>query len=383
MAERAGLSVIFRASYDFSGRFNPEPHDINVILKHIDQLKELFRKHENVLFNVQAGLLGSWGEWQNSYYGTARNSPVKPEFQRIIANALLEAVPEGVTVSVRRPEYIRNIADENVTGNERGDHPPVTESEAFGASKIARLGFHHDSLMSDENDMNTFNAPNYPRETELDWVSGQTRYTPLIGETNLLSEYSDAENAVELLDRINIHSLNMDYYPGVLKKWKESSYGDMSAYDHIAMTMGYRFVIKRAALSETDEHGGSLCVDFEIENKGFGRLIRKKKFELVLKNGKKTFRAEIAEDARYWNKNEPVSRRYYFSLPSNIAKGQWDAYLSLSSTFKNFADKPAYSVRFANENIWDSQNGLNKIGSINLTKAGERGNGRNLSQVIP
>ncbi|MCL2127160.1 MAG: DUF4874 domain-containing protein, partial [Treponema sp.] len=59
-AAQAGLSVIFRAAYTFAYNKKPEPEDINIILGHIGQLKPVFYKHEDILFNVQAGFLGPW-----------------------------------------------------------------------------------------------------------------------------------------------------------------------------------------------------------------------------------------------------------------------------------------------------------------------------------
>ena len=372
MARNTGLSVIFRAAYDFDGKRNPEPADMDIMLKHISQLKPIFYKNEDILFNVQAGFLGSWGEWHSTRYGGGLWKPPGAEYQRTIANALLEAVPPSVTVAFRRPEYIRNIA---------GHSQPVSQAQAFGSEKIARLAFHNDALMSDSTDMETYAARAFPRDAELAWIGQHTRYTPLVAETNQVSRYNDTERAIPFLDSINIQSLNIEYHPNVLRKWKNSSYDDMNAYDYIGMMMGYRFVLKTANISVLPDHGGSLRIDLELVNSGFGNLMKKKNFELVLKNGKRSYRAAIDEDARFWNKNEPVSRSYYFRLPSGMGKGDWDVYLALSSAFKSLADNPAYAVRFANEDIWDAGLGLNKIGTLHLDAAtGGRG-GSKLLQI--
>ena len=362
MARAAGLSVIYRAAYDFDGKSNPDPRDINTVLGHIAQLKPIFYKHEDVLFNVQAGFLGPWGEWHHSRYG----DPVKPEYQKLVANALLDAVPKSVTIAVRRPEYVRTIAGT----------APLTAEEAFSGTTLSRMAFHNDALMSERTDMDTYIDPAYPLEKEFAWINNHTRYTPFIGETNKVSSYNDAKKAIDFLDLMNAHSLNIEYHPDVLKKWQKARQGNMSAFDYIGMKLGYRFELKHIVLSETARSGGgNLSLEMELMNTGFGHLLREKKFEIVLKQGSQIFRAKIDEDARFWDKNQLISRTYNFQLPSNIPPGEWDVYLGLSSTFESLADNPAYSVRFANQDMWDAKLGLNKIGTIHIEEAANGANG--------
>ena len=365
-ARNAGLSVIYRAAYDFSGLSNPEPEDIGIILNHIRQLRPVFISNEDVLFNVQAGFLGPWGEWHTSRYG----SKIRPDIQQLVVNEILTAVPKSVSVGVRRPEYVRTI-----TGIKT-----LSATEAFSGSNASRVSFYNDALLSDSSDDGTYSDSSYSRQAELDWIHNHTRYTPLVGECNTVSDYNDTNTAVELLDYMNLQSLNTDYHTGVINKWRNSSYDGMNAYEYIGMMQGYHFVIQRANLNEA---GGSLRLDLEITNTGFGHLLKEKKFELVLKKGSDTYRATIAEDARRWNKNELISRSYYFQLPSDLSSGAWEAYLGLSSTFASLANNPAYSVRFANKDVWDSGSGLNKIGTISLTAAENTGDGKEFRQIYP
>ena len=368
-ARRAGLSVIFRAAYDFSGKENPEPGNIETIIEHIRQLQPIFSKNEDILFNIQAGFLGPWGEWHSSRFG----NKIRPEIQKQVAGALLESSPESVTVSVRRPEYVRTILDGET----------LTAENAFSGSLASRIGFHNDALLSDDTDMGTYTDRNWPRDAELAWINNHTRYTPMIGETNQVSAYNDFETAVQLLDYMNLHSLNMDYHEDVLKKWRSERYYGMNGFDYIGMMMGYRFVLMNAVIGGDQRPGGILRLDIELVNTGFGSLQKAKKYEFVLKRGNQIFRADINEDARRWYKDEPVNRTYYFQLPSDIAAGTWDVYLGLSSAFENLRNNPLYSVRFSNLNTWDQNLGLNKIGSVSLTAIRSLMNEKELKQVFP
>ena len=357
-ARRAGLSIIFRAAYDFAGKDYPDPRDINIVLGHIKQLGPIFQKYEDILFNIQAGLLGSWGEWHTSNFSDhVKWAPVKPEYQRLVVNTLLEAAPKSVTIAVRRPEYIRNITGTN----------PLTAREAFSGTNLSRVSFHNDALMSEKTDMDTYIDPDYPLEKEFAWINNHTRYTPFIGETNKVSSYNDTKNAVPFLDLMNATSLNYEYHPNVLRKWKTSNYNGMNAFDYITMMLGYRIVLKEAGLGGDLQPGGVLDLNLVLANTGFGHILREKIFEIVLKKGGEIIRAPINEDARYWNKNEVINRKFEFRLPSDIQEGGWDVYLGLTSAFESLRSNPSFSVRFANRNIWDTALGLNKIGAINIS----------------
>ena len=372
-ARDAGLSVIFRAAYTYGDEADDayenykkntaaktyfEPTEIDIILNHVDQLGYIFQKHEDILFNVQAGFFGPWGEWHTSYYSPAQDEPVKKQYQIQLLNKLLEVVPESVTIAVRRPEYIRNI-----TGSTSA---PVASEAAFGNSDIARLAFHNDALMSDNTDMDTYADELFPRDAELEWIHGQTRYTPMVAETNLPSNYNNIRNAVDTLDRINIQSLNCEYHDGVLRKWQKSTFRNVNGYDYIGLRLGYRFVLNHAELSQD---GDVLNLDLQITNEGFGHLLKAKKFEIVLKNGSQTYRAAINDDARFWDKKEPIIRAFQFRLPSAIAAGNWDAYLGLASESESLSNRPEYSVQFIfdNNGSWEPVSGLNKIGKISLS----------------
>ena len=367
-ARTAGLSVIFRAAYTFDGNDydnyrpnNPFEPEMTRILKHIDQLKPIFTANEDILLNVQAGFLGVWGEWHTSRFSLKKDDPPSKEDRKAVLDALLAAVPSSVTIAVRRPSYIRDYTGNNST---------VSEGQAFGTSNIARLAFHNDALMSDDTDMDTY--PEGQRESELNWISRQTQYTPMVGETNLVSSYNDTNNAVVLLNRINIQSLNLEYHEGVLGKWQNSQHDGMNAFDYISMRMGYRFVLNKANLPETVNRGGTITLDLAIENKGFGNLLKKKDFELILQQGQNERRFAINADARKWNNGTVFSYSQNFTLPSNIATGDWNVYLGLTSPdysgLTSLKKNPAYSIKFANTNkpVWDSELGLNKIGVIKV-----------------
>jgi hypothetical protein len=364
----ASFSVIFRAAYDFEGEETPEPYEFDTVLGHINQLSDIFYENEDILYSIQAGFLGPWGEWHSSMYGT----PISPETQIAVVDALLNAAPPSVTVAVRRPVYVRTI-----NGGQT-----LTASAAFSGSLLSRVAYHNDALLSDESDMGTYSDRNYSRNQELEWTNNHTRYTPFVGETNQLSDYCVPKTAAPLLDQMNVQSLNSDYSPEVMDSWKASDYKGMNAYDYIGMNLGYRFVLKRVGFNKLITQGGRLYFDMEVENTGFGNLMKEKKFEIVLSNGSKTVRAVIDDDARFWDDDDGIlKKRYVFSIPATMQTGEWTVSLSLSSAFSTLSDNPLYSVRFANEDVWDAETGLNKIGTISIEKSDNPGEFTKFEQI--
>ena len=62
---RAGIKIIPRFAYS---QAQDEPDaSLEIIIQHLDQLKPIFEKNSDVIATVQAGFIGSWGEW---YYST-------------------------------------------------------------------------------------------------------------------------------------------------------------------------------------------------------------------------------------------------------------------------------------------------------------------------
>ncbi|MFP3155282.1 DUF4832 domain-containing protein [Lachnospiraceae bacterium ZAX-1] len=349
----ANYSVIFRAAYDFDGVANPEPKKIERILGHIKQLKKIFYKNEDILYSVQAGFLGSWGEWQNSFYA----DPINVDTQIAVMKALQKAVPPSVSIAVRRPSYVRTI-----NGGQT-----LTLKQAFSQSALSRVAYHNDAILSDETDMGTYSDKNYSRKQELVWTNNHTRYTPLVGEVNQRSKYSVAKMAVPLLEQMNVQSLNSQYSTEVLNSWKSTQYKKMNTYEYIGMNLGYRFVLQKVGFSKKIKQGGRLDLEIQLKNSGFGNLMKEKKFELILSQGSKNVRFVIDDDARLWDDDaKTLIKRYKFNLPKTMQTGEWEASLSLSSTFDSLSGNPLYAVRFANKNVWDATHGWNKIGTITI-----------------
>ena len=113
-ARRAGLKVIFRAAYGYTGRdYRADPKDMDRILGHVRQMGAVLTENADVLCGVQAGMLGPWGEWHGSNWG----DPPSLEARRKVLFAWLDALPTPITVDIRRPMFIRDIYGDEPGGS--------------------------------------------------------------------------------------------------------------------------------------------------------------------------------------------------------------------------------------------------------------------------
>ena len=68
---------------------------LSVILQHLDQLKPILQENKDVIAVLQAGFIGSWGEW---YYTT--NNLNNDAARKTIIDKILEVLPAERTVQV-------------------------------------------------------------------------------------------------------------------------------------------------------------------------------------------------------------------------------------------------------------------------------------------
>ncbi|MDR0943403.1 MAG: DUF4832 domain-containing protein [Ruminococcus sp.] len=354
-----GMTVIFRPVYDRVGADKPEPKDINIILGHITQMCEVLSENEDILFAVQPGLLGPYGEWHGSYYEDPKTGVISFEVQSKIVDSFYRQLPSSVPLQLRRPSFIRGL-----TGN-----APVTASDAFGTSLASRLGYHNDALLSTYNDMGTYRDEAYPRGAEYNWTNAHMQYLPVVAEVCKLSEYCEPVSAARELDLLNVSSINSTHHPDVMNYWKEEKYRNEPAYTYIQKKLGYRFILNKAGFSTNTWQGNFLHLNLQLTNDGFGNLLRPVDFEIVMTGSDKTYTAYIDDDARFWDDDTGVlNKDFYFSLPSDMPEGSYTVSLRLSSTYDSLKNNPDYSVRFASGGVWDAKTGLNNIGSITIGK---------------
>jgi len=337
---RAGMKVIPCVSY--GDKIGDADASKEQVFRHIDQLKPLLEKNVGIIYLMKAGFIGPWGEWHSSTHGLET-----VENRRDILFKILSSLPKERMVVVRSPRYKKAIFEGEVLSIER----------AFDGSNLARTGFHNDCFLSSDDDVGTYREE-ISRQAGIDYIGGETRFTPFGGETCGLYKYGECENSIKEMEQLHCSWLNSGYQPKVLKHWEENG-----CMDEIKRRLGYRFVLQKVEISEKSKPGGILIINFTINNVGFASPFNPRIVELVLLNNKTgdEISTKMSTDPRYWFPGNPISVSSKFQIPINLPEGNYIVLLRLPDPTNTLHDDAHYSIRFANLNIWKEKTGSNVI----------------------
>lgn len=348
--KEAKTDLIVRFLYDWDGRaLFTEPADIDTILVHMEQMREIMRDFEESIYIVQGVFVGNWGEMNGSRY-------LKEKSYLKLLQKLHTVVPKSAFLAVRTPGYWRMAA---------GRMLPLRKEEAWKPEMlISRLSLYNDAIMGNESDYGTYGetdkkeakqpSEHWKREDEIAFQNELNLYVPNGGEVITNNQMNDMESAVPTLKEMHVSYLNSDYDTEVLQKWKysiyrgeDSLYDGFSGYDYIERHLGYRFVIRSANVNVSGFWKKKIQMYLEIENVGFSSRYTPCRVEISLydhENGQKVYEDVLDTDVRNWKPSETVTIKS--SLPV-LENGELDLYLRITDR------KRGETVWLANQEIGD------------------------------
>lgn len=253
---KAGLKVIFRAAYGFTDAdYRVDPEDLGLIRRHIRKISEVLSKHAPVVWAVQAGMLGPWGEWHGSNHG----DPPSLEARQAVVDSWLKDLPQEIFLQVRRPMFLREMF-------------PSKNDKA-----LLRTGWHNDAMLANPDDMGTYSGgDDWGRDKELEWCEIQARRTPFGGETVPASEATGAQQVIYELKLLRLTYLNRGYHGGTLDRWKQLELDQHSLYRQVEAKMGHRWTFRELRMAQNNK-----AVRLKLENTGFAPLYTPRKVELA------------------------------------------------------------------------------------------------------
>ena len=342
-----GFKIILRFAYTFN---EPEPHldaPIDVVLSHIDQLAPILQQNADVIALMEGGFIGRWGEWHTSSNGLAN-----PDDMRTILFKLLDALPKTRTVAVRYQQAKKDIY---------GTDEPIGPAQAYDQSNRSRTGHHNDCFVAAKDDWGTY----WPIDDEnlnvqKDYLNQENKYLPQEGETcNCNPPGSYCPHATEELERMRWSALNKDFIDCVLNSWKEQG-----CYSEIAKRLGYRFRLIRSKVPKSVPVDSTLTVNFTIINDGYATPYNARDLELVLRSKADgaIHRFEINSDPRTWLPDDgEIEVDFSVTIPASFVPGEYEVLLNLPDPESTLNEDPRYSIRLANQNIWEPSTGYNSL----------------------
>ena len=345
-----GAKCIMRFAYSDSENEKPWDATPEVVLTHIKNIKPILQEYGDVIMCLQAGFVGVWGEWYyTENFEFTPDTPEEHTLRKMVADAMLEALPADRSVGLRTPMFKRNMYAS-------GYRDTLTLATAYDGSPKARISGFNDCFGASSSDQGTFS-----NEATRDYWKRDTRYTLMGGETCAVSPYCECPVTMKDLEDFHWTYLNIEYNRQVHNVWKNGG-----CWDEVERRLGYRLALTDVYHSEFAA-GKDCTVAVQVKNSGFAAPMNGRAYELILVdgNGKKTVYAFDDVDPRYWFANRTVNVEKVISIPADAA-GKCTLYLNLPDPKTTLHDNPRFSIRLANENVWEEATGYNKIAEFTL-----------------
>lgn len=352
-AREAGVKLVPRFTYNFPKGLPLAPGDedapLPVVQAHIGQLTPLLRRNADVIAYLEAGFVGAWGEWHDSTSGLDETAA-----ERAILQQLLRAMPKDRFVALR---YERDKAAifERTT--------PATYAEILGQMDYGRVAHHDDCFLASDDGWATYRPADPPSlERQKAFLAAENEHMPQGGETcsadSVAEPLIQCPNALNELARLHWSQINADYHPQVIALWRSQG-----CYGQIARRLGYRLRLMRARLPKVVRAGGTLRGWIEIANEGFASPYNVRPVELVLRRvgTGQTLALPLFVDPRHWSSGSARQVDIDGKVPETVAPGRYELLLNLPDAAPTLHDRPAYSIRFANQGTWEARTGYNRL----------------------
>lgn len=386
----AGKKAIVRFAYTKSSSSSTYDAPLNRMVSHISQLGTVFSEYTDVIYLVQCGFIGAWGEWyyttyfrdpeapewpDYSYYDPSRGESVKwyvndpwwhttqvINFQnrQSVIGALLSAVPSSRQVALRKPAFKRMYRDaahfESWTPLDR----------VSTGSSNSRLSFHNDVYMIDDADqMGTFDTS---YDTAM-WLQ-QSAYLAVGGETATINsemshyqDYINYRNSLHVADVVNnikqYHISYMHEHPGsYMYQWWDTK-GWLPA---IKKAMGYRLWLSNLEITGASlSSGQTVHVSLTLQNTGAAPVINSRPMKLVLltSGGSATVLTPVGSSSSSFGDIREIlsdnSKQFNFdvTLPRTLSSGDRLAIWMPDADPNNqqLYNRSEYAIRLANSNM--------------------------------
>ncbi|PIR20883.1 MAG: hypothetical protein COV45_04835 [Deltaproteobacteria bacterium CG11_big_fil_rev_8_21_14_0_20_47_16] len=322
---QAGIKCILRVVYSDS-QIGTTDAPLNIILQHIEQLKPILTDNADIIYVMQAGLIGAWGEWHTSSNSLDTNA----DAQKQILDGILGALPTSRHTQVRTPLFKESY---------------VTLSGAAAP----RVGHHNDCFLASSTDFGTYPSDavdlwkNYVANDNHVLVGGETCTFADPDSTN--PPRTDCDTAVTELAALHYTFLNGSPYGDTIDEWKTGG-----CYDNINNRLGYRFELQSAELNESVKPGELLHVKLTLKNSGFAQLQYSRIAYLLLKTNSASYAAPLALDLSTIDPSSTASVEVNATLPSDIAEGSYTLSLWIPDPASTLKNNTLYDIQLANKN---------------------------------
>jgi hypothetical protein len=355
----SGVRLLVRFVYNF-GPVGPGGMDapIDVISAHIDQLAPILLKNKDLIFSLEAGFIGTWGEWHDSTNGNDTAAA-----HQVVLDKELSYFRDAFPILVRYPGDLIQYG---------GSFTPVAD-----------LGLHDDYYASDGDDGGTWN----PCITGIGYCfSGDTAsqlqsYASTVSAASMfVGELGAVDAALQGCSTLasysyayHLQSLSLFPYPTAVGTELQNEGCALTFYDMV----GTRIELEQATIEGYPRANGQLAIGVTLINTGFGRVLRPRPASLVfVSNGQVIAQSAIALSAMDLRQVAPSATptaqtfRWTVMLPATFpSSGSVTVALLIPDPAPSLAMQAAYalplnSVDQKNNPVFDPATGVNILGTF-------------------
>ena len=351
-----GLKCVLRFAYTEreSDKVDATPEWVK---RHLEQLKPHLAANADVIYVLEAGFVGVWGEWYyTSNYGN--ESQHMNANRRLVIQYLFENAPEDRFILFRYPMLKTEYFESNVA---------LTAEEGFSGTMRARWGCHNDAFLHNWGNMGTYASDDDDDDPKVrKFIADETLYVPNGGETNIDDDDNLAKKqyvkAPEEMSKYHWSFCGSTYATPVTSRWRSSG-----IFDTLNIHMGYRYNLLDGQFSYEVAPSGKMNVTIRVRNDGYAPIYNERPVYLVLKgtgSSSSLYSIKLQADPRRWLPNREVSWiNEQVDIPSNVQEGTYQLYLWMPDKYESIKSDPRYAVRCANVNMWDANMGYNNLGA--------------------
>ncbi|WP_119068524.1 DUF4832 domain-containing protein [Rubrobacter indicoceani] len=397
LVRKCGLKLIPRFVYVWNESYEPganQDASVTWITRHLEQLRPILNEHADVISFLETGLVGWYGEWHNSTnenvggqwtdpavgatYGQALN-----QNSMSIINKALEVLPTKRMMVLRLVHHVAQLQQDRYGGTLR-------ETEAYGGSAKARIGLEDSSVLYNQ----THRGGYWPPDTEYGKRAKEsmrlfqetvTSNVVMTGEPSGDdgSGYVFRTDPIAEFERMHWDSMNNCWYEaerdGVYAHWRRTG-----AYNEIGNRLGYRFALLGASVTGKAARGGPITLTFDVENSGFSSPYNPRPVEVVLRrttDGREFRLRQNNADPRRWKSG--ASRRVVLSgrVPKGMTNATYKVLLNFPDPEPKLYGRSEYSIRLANEGVWENATGFNDLGLLVRVSGSVKTTRRTASQI--
>ena len=395
---RAGVKALLRFAYETTNANPTNGPTREMVLRHIDQLRPLVEQNKDVLYVLQAGFVGAWGEWHSSVHIRS------DEDRAAVLRELLTLAPGDRFLQVRIVPYKSRLVP-LITGQA---YRPLDRELAYRDLPEARIGFHNDGVLAGAShggsfgqgvegdpsyDLMTRESPWVPVDGELfwsdqGWNGAETKGNVPRGRDvacylrrhrfttfSMAHSYSEHEGNNHAIDRWRTEAVTKGDLEAaklpVSDGWFEDAFSQPVArvwYDYIRDHLGYRIEARDARWPASVESGGLWSFALTLINRGFAAPVNPRAVTILLipRSGRPT-EVPVTADPRTWQPCEPddleftplVHRvRFAGAFPS-LPPGDYAVALWMPDAAPSLRLDARFAIRLANRDTtwWTDASG--------------------------